>query len=401
MRAGVHGYIDSPSFAGTIGDIVPTQLKIAGGRTLDEFLRAEDREGFYVVLESFIDQLLTDPKNTDLLGRRLEESLTGAAVAGKSIADFLPEELVRLICSTVEGQVPQFLAQVAVMLSEPPMRDRIVLAIKGGMEDFIDGLGPMAAMAKGFIDMDTLDGTIRSWLEKKEDALAAWLQKPDIQERVSRTMAGRTRLFFATPLADVLVKIEPEQLTALCQRVAAQIMTALRSEGMRRAAGIMIREQLEEMIDHGRISLAEFAEMVVRKDRMENMQHTFSSELHIVLKSKQVRLLLDKVVNSMVDQVAAKPLGILQELMPSGVRDGITDYVVLTANRMLVQEVPGLVKSLNIKELVTEKVDSLDLERLERLLLSIMEEQFKYINLFGALLGFLIGCINLVVMLLY
>ena len=41
------------------------------------------------------------------------------------------------------------------------------------------------------------------------------------------------------------------------------------------------------------------------------------------------------------------------------------------------------------------KVDSLDLLRLERLLLSIMEEQFKYINLFGALLGFLIGLANL------
>jgi uncharacterized membrane protein YheB (UPF0754 family) len=48
---------------------------------------------------------------------------------------------------------------------------------------------------------------------------------------------------------------------------------------------------------------------------------------------------------------------------------------------------------------VAEKVDSLDLLKLERLLLSIMEEQFKYINLFGALLGFLIGCANLVLLL--
>jgi uncharacterized membrane protein YheB (UPF0754 family) len=49
--------------------------------------------------------------------------------------------------------------------------------------------------------------------------------------------------------------------------------------------------------------------------------------------------------------------------------------------------------------MVTEKVDSLDLLRLEGLLLSIMEEQFKYINLFGALLGFLIGFLNLLTML--
>jgi hypothetical protein len=30
--------------------------------------------------------------------------------------------------------------------------------------------------------------------------------------------------------------------------------------------------------------------------------------------------------------------------------------------------------------------------------MSIMQEQFKYINLFGALLGFLIGLLNLLVL---
>jgi uncharacterized membrane protein YheB (UPF0754 family) len=401
MRTGVRGYIDSPSFGGTIDEILPEQLEAIGSRELNELLRMEDRQGFYDLVETFLGRLLTDPKNIDLLGERLEQSLTEAAVAGKSIADFLPEELVDLICSTVEEQVPQVLAQVAVMLSEPPMRDRIISAIKGGIDNFIDTLGPMAAMAKGFIDTETIDGTIRTWLEEKEEALADWLRKPAIQERVSQTLAGRTRTFFETPLADILIKVEPEKVREICQQVGVQIMTTLNSDGMRQTAANMIKEQLEEMIDHGRISLAEFAAMVVKKDRMGRMRQTVAGELHAMLKSEQTKHLLDKMVNSMVDQVAAKPLGILQELMPAGVRNGITDYIVLTADRMLIREVPGLVESLRIKELVTEKVDSLDLIRLERLLLSIMEEQFKYINLFGALLGFLIGSINLVVMLAY
>ena len=65
------------------------------------------------------------------------------------------------------------------------------------------------------------------------------------------------------------------------------------------------------------------------------------------------------------------------------------------ASEVLEKEVPGLVSSLDIRTIVAEKLNSLDLLRLEGLLLSIMEEQFKYINLFGALLGFLIGCCNL------
>ncbi len=101
------------------------------------------------------------------------------------------------------------------------------------------------------------------------------------------------------------------------------------------------------------------------------------------------------MIDRMLDTLATRPVGILSHLIPPGVRQGIADYIVLTANKMLLHEVPGLVKSLNISRLVTDKVDSLDLLRLEGLLLSIMEEQFKYINLFGAVLGFLIGLINL------
>ncbi|PIY20375.1 MAG: DUF445 domain-containing protein, partial [Deltaproteobacteria bacterium CG_4_10_14_3_um_filter_60_8] len=62
---------------------------------------------------------------------------------------------------------------------------------------------------------------------------------------------------------------------------------------------------------------------------------------------------------------------------------------------LLEREVPGLLDAINVRRIVTRKVDSLDLLRLEGLLLSIMQEQFKYINLFGALLGFIIGCANL------
>ena len=55
----------------------------------------------------------------------------------------------------------------------------------------------------------------------------------------------------------------------------------------------------------------------------------------------------------------------------------------------------GQDESKKISKIVAAKVNSLDLLQLERLLLSIMEEQFSYINFFGALLGFLIGLGNL------
>jgi uncharacterized membrane protein YheB (UPF0754 family) len=151
------------------------------------------------------------------------------------------------------------------------------------------------------------------------------------------------------------------------------------------------------VIDHGRLPLAECADLLLSKEQAEIMRQRLVNELFRILRSEQTGELLDTTINTMINRVTSKPLGILQNLMPAGVRKGITEYIVLTANQILVREVPGLVHTLNIKDLVTEKVDSLDLMRLEGLLLSIMEEQFKYINLFGALLGFMIGLLNILI----
>ncbi len=62
---------------------------------------------------------------------------------------------------------------------------------------------------------------------------------------------------------------------------------------------------------------------------------------------------------------------------------------------MLKKEAPRLVETLNVRKMVEEKVNSLDILQVEGLLMGIMQEQFKYINLFGALLGFFIGLLNL------
>ena len=62
---------------------------------------------------------------------------------------------------------------------------------------------------------------------------------------------------------------------------------------------------------------------------------------------------------------------------------------------------PSLVETLNAARMVEEQVNNLDILKVEGLLLSIMAEQFKYINLFGALLGGVIGLLNLLALRLF
>jgi len=53
--------------------------------------------------------------------------------------------------------------------------------------------------------------------------------------------------------------------------------------------------------------------------------------------------------------------------------------------------IENILSTINIKALVSERIDSLDMLRVERIILDVMADQFKWINIFGGILGFLIG----------
>jgi len=54
-------------------------------------------------------------------------------------------------------------------------------------------------------------------------------------------------------------------------------------------------------------------------------------------------------------------------------------------------QIENILESINVKTLVSERIDSLDMLRVERIILDVMADQFKWINIFGGILGFLIG----------
>jgi uncharacterized membrane protein YheB (UPF0754 family) len=54
-------------------------------------------------------------------------------------------------------------------------------------------------------------------------------------------------------------------------------------------------------------------------------------------------------------------------------------------------QIENILSSINIKNLVSERIDSLDMIRVERIILDVMADQFKWINIFGGILGSLIG----------
>lgn len=55
------------------------------------------------------------------------------------------------------------------------------------------------------------------------------------------------------------------------------------------------------------------------------------------------------------------------------------------------ERIESILSSINVKSLVSERIDSLDMLRVEKIVLDVMSDQFKWVEIFGGILGFLIG----------
>ena len=64
--------------------------------------------------------------------------------------------------------------------------------------------------------------------------------------------------------------------------------------------------------------------------------------------------------------------------------------------QLINRKVPAILNSLDIESLVVEKVNSLNVEQVEGLLMRVIHRHLKWINVFGAILGFIIGMLQII-----
>lgn len=395
LAEGVNGHLAGEAFAQQLRLAMDARLGQLADQELNTLVSFENRQSVYLLFDELLDDLLKSEQAGLWLAGYVQEQLTRAAAQGRTVCEVLPDGVVRLIRELIRSQSGPILSRMGERISDPEIRAQMIKGILAAVDHFLEKLGPVGAMARGFLEAETLEGKIAALLEEKKEAIGDWLNNPEVQARMGAALEETIDGWLASPLSKLLDKVDEARLAEICRHGAAHLMAALRSEGSATGLRALVHIGMEEMLQGGRLRLGELGCRYFPGEDGQGLRQTLVRECLDLIRSRHSRRLIGNMLAAMVDTLLAKPLGPLDNIIPRGVREGLNDTILHATNRVLLLEVPGVVRSLNIERVVTEKVDGLDLLQLERLLLSIMEQQFKYINLFGALLGFLLGLINL------
>jgi uncharacterized membrane protein YheB (UPF0754 family) len=99
------------------------------------------------------------------------------------------------------------------------------------------------------------------------------------------------------------------------------------------------------------------------------------------------------IIDGFLRVLGTKSLGAIFSVTPRGKEKldrFATDRLLAVAD----EQVASALKTIDVRSLVSERIDSLKMERVERIVLDVMSDQFRWINLFGAFLGAIIGLLQ-------
>jgi hypothetical protein len=76
---------------------------------------------------------------------------------------------------------------------------------------------------------------------------------------------------------------------------------------------------------------------------------------------------------------------------PAGEEESPQNRITEKLFSVLESQAENILKAIDVRTLVSRRIDSLDMLQVERIILDVMADQFKWIDIFGGILGFLIG----------
>jgi len=146
-----------------------------------------------------------------------------------------------------------------------------------------------------------------------------------------------------------------------------------------------LAESIGNVVENELLSMNEIADKLIKEENL--------SQIVAILKTK-----INRIVNEK-----------LPSLLPSAFKNMISSYIdelVEKEGEVMIKDlaqkvVDKAIEEISISDLVKEKINNFELDKIEKIILSISSKELKHIEVLGGLLGFVIGIVQGLMMLLF
>lgn len=371
------------------------RVKEALSRPIEEFLPEELLDGLSAQLGDLFARLVEDER----FARRVREFLDGRIDSflqdDRPLKSYIPERLREAAYAKLKELLPGVLDRLIAVLEDERVQKRIKLHLyelvdrllsEQFREDSLWDQMKLGLLETFVISPEELKLRIDRGVEELAPRVAELVRNPDVRRRIYCSLTGAL---------DGLLERRLSEFT-IDEGALARVKEGLGKAVIGLARSGELRERLIQAAEEGiaKLRTRSVRELLPDLVEQDQLSDRLAEQLLKILRDKPTLATLSRFLYEKLDELLHRPIGRLCDYIPEEIVAKGERAAAEQLRKVLQRETPKIVAAIDIRGLVREKVEEFSTEEVERLVVGVTGDQLKAITWFGAVLGFLIGLIQ-------
>lgn len=334
-----------------------------------------------------VEKLLQNVINGDDFQHKTQEYLSHKIQhflnSSEKIGNYLPEAMQEGIHQFIDDQAPRIISAIEQYLNSPPAQR----AMKKRIEKFIEG----TALKRLLNGMFQLFGNAPDMLVQR---LALEISQFFADERNRAEFIERLRMLVDEALEksvkEVADALDDEAKKEKADEIAVWLVEKLQESNLPVVLVNGFQETLSKNPDRTWREVLHLQD----DDLIEKLAIYFNGLLERLLEREDVITNVRSMVHRETGRIWDLKINQIINLLPSDIKSEPGLAAVGLYRYLVREQVPGLMRFVNISGMVRRRVEELDVIEVEELLLGIMRRELVAITWLGALLGAFLGMVT-------
>jgi uncharacterized membrane protein YheB (UPF0754 family) len=294
-------------------------------------------------------------------------------------------DTVALLKSRINKQIPPVVQHIADLATQQNTRKQLGGLIKREVDDYYTQL---SFFKKFFVSRERIhrevDELVNNTLPRRvEEYLRGDAFEAEAEQFLGSTIDG----VMQRPLNELVGKFEPETLLEIKTQIAGRALALVRSPELARSLSAYTTDALERLKPR---TLREILEHI-SPEAASRLKNFLSKGLISILSNEETARTINSILTAQIERLLVAPIGKLSDHLPEDsikrASLALTERITFAARERL----PGAIQEFDIGSMVRDKVSDYPIEKLEELVLSVAAQHLKTIEMFGAIIGLLLG----------
>lgn len=394
-------FLSRPETREMVNDFLDDFIEDLSEQRLDEFFDEEVRDSLVDLVETVMVNLTEEDdferQVEDFWESRLEDMFEQEG----SLNDYVAPETKEFIYEKLEDLLPLALVRLADFLDDPGIRKKIKMYLFDLVDELLDREfkedSVWDQLKRGMLETlvistEKMKLRIDQAVDEGIPKLTGLLQNEDVRLQIQQSISEYLDDLMEKDLSEI--DVSGERKERISESLSRATVAIARNDKIRQFILRFLRTSLERMSERS------LEDLLPPEDRegIDQLQDKIVDHLLQSLGSEEGKRRIRGLISDISSNLRNRPIGSMEDLVRREWISPVQNYATEAVLGLLERETPKILQTLNVSKLVKKEVGRFSLPDVEQLILDVTGDQLRAITWFGALIGFVIGLVQIFIL---